>query len=110
MKTIPLQDAKPGWLWRTAALAWLLVLIAVAVHQWQFWQHDRIDIDVMALLPVNEQAPDVALATEQLVAQMSRQVVVLLGGGGWADARAAVQVFRQSIATGKHLREDAAAP
>ena len=109
VKTIPLQDAKPGWLWRTAALAWLLVLIAVAVHQWQFWQHDRIDIDVMALLPVNEQAPDVALATEQLVAQMSRQVVVLLGGGGWADARAAVQVFRQSIATGKHLREDAAA-
>ena len=59
----PVQDAPPGWLWRTAALAWLLVLIAVGVHQWQFWTHDGIDTDVMALLPVNEQAPDVALAT-----------------------------------------------
>jgi len=104
----PVQDAPPGWLWRTAALAWLLVVIAVGVHQWQFWKHDGIDTDVMALLPVNEQAPDVALATEQLVGQMSRQVVVLLGASEWADALAAVQVFRQSLATGAgaRLRED----
>ena len=104
----PVQDAPPGWLWCTAALAWLLVLIAVGMHQWQFWTHDGIDTDVMALLPVNEQAPDVALATEQLVGQMSRQVVVLLGAGEWADARAAVQVFRQSLAigAGTRLRED----
>lgn len=108
MNTIPAQDAKPGWLWRTAALAWLLVIIAVGVHQWQFWTHDGIDTDVMALLPVNEQAPDVALATEQLVGQMSRQVVVLLGTGDWAQSRAAVQIFRQAMAerAGARLRED----
>lgn len=95
----PVQDARPGWLWRTAALAWLLVLIAVGVHQWQFWQHDGIDTDVLALLPVNEQAPDVAQATEQMLAQMSRQVVVLLGTARWADSRAAARVFRQALET-----------
>ena len=105
------QDPQPGWLWRTAALAWLLVTIAVGVHQWQFWKHDGIDTDVMALLPVNEQAPDVALATEQLVGQMSRQVVVLLGTGEWNETRSAAQVFRQSLGAGAGalLREDAMA-
>lgn len=107
----PTQDAPPGWFWRTAALVWLLVLVAVGVHQWQFWKHDGIDTDVMALLPVNEQAPDVALATEQLVAQMSRQVVVLVGTGEWEHSRAAAQVFRQDLAerVGTRLREDAIA-
>lgn len=102
------QDSRAGRLWRMAALAWLLVVVAVGAHQWQFWKHDGIDTDVMALLPVNEQAPDVALATEQLVGQMSRQVVVLLGATEWADARAAVQVLRQSLASGAgaRLRED----
>ncbi|PJI98644.1 putative exporter [Acidovorax sp. 69] len=107
----PVADTPPGWLWRAAAIAWLLVIIAVGVHQWQFWMHDGIDTDVMALLPVNEQAPDVALATEQLVGQMSRQVVLLLGAGEWAEARAAAQVFRQGlvIRAGTRLREDAIA-
>lgn len=102
------QDSRAGRLWRMAALAWLLVVVAVGAHQWQFWKHDGIDTDVMALLPVNEQAPDVALATEQLVGQMSRQVVVLLGATEWADACAAVQVLRQSLASGAgaRLRED----
>jgi predicted exporter len=105
------QDSTPGWLWRAAALAWLLVLIAVGVHQWQFWKHEGIDTDVMALLPVNEQAPDVALATEQLVGQMSRQVVVLLGTGEWGETRAAAAVFRGAlVAEGiTRLREDAIA-
>ena len=104
----PVEDTAPGRLWRAAALAWLLVVLAVGLHQWQFWKHDGIDTDVMALLPVNEQAPDVALATEQLVGQMSRQVVVLLGAGEWGDARAAAQLFRQGLATraGTRLRED----
>ena len=42
----PVTDAPPGGLWRAAALAWLLVVIAVGVHQWQFWTHDGIDTDV----------------------------------------------------------------
>lgn len=111
VNSISPQDTQPGWLWRTAALAWLLVTIAVGAHQWQFWKHDGIDTDVMALLPVNEQAPDVALATEQLVGQMSRQVVVLLGTGEWDETRSAAQVFRHSLGAGAGalLRKDAMA-
>lgn len=109
--TVVSADAKPGWLWRTAALVWLLVLMAVGMHHWQFWKHGRINTDVMALLPVNEQAPDVIQATEQLVGQISRQVVVLLGTAEWAQSRGAVQGFRKSLQAraGNRLREDALA-
>ena len=41
----PVTDAPPGGLWCAAALAWLLAVIAVGVHQWQFWTHDGIDTD-----------------------------------------------------------------
>lgn len=88
----------PGRLWRAAALVWLLLVLAVAGHQWRFWQQDRIDTDVLALLPLNEQAPDVAQATQQLSEQLSRQVVVLLGTSQWADSLQAAQRFRASLA------------
>jgi predicted exporter len=97
----------PGRWWRLAALAWLLVVLAMAAHQWRFWQQDRIDTDVLALLPLNEQAPDVAQATQQLSEQLSRQVVVLLGTAQWADSRHAAQLFRQALAQQPApLRED----
>ena len=97
----------PGRWWRLAALAWLVVVLAMAAHQWRFWQQDRIDTDVLALLPLNEQAPDVAQATQQLSEQLSRQVVVLLGTAQWADSRQAAQVFRQALAQqAAPLRED----
>lgn len=88
----------PGRLWRTAALVWLLLTLAVAAHQWHFWQQNRIDTDVLALLPLNEQAPDVAQATQQLSEQLSRQVVVLLGTAQWADSLQAAQRFRANLA------------
>lgn len=97
----------PGRWWRLAALAWLVVVLVMAAHQWRFWQQDRIDTDVLALLPLNEQAPDVAQATQQLSEQLSRQVVVLLGTAQWADSRQAAQLFRQTLAQqAAPLRED----
>lgn len=101
MHSSPLTGAPPagpGRLWRLAALVWLLVMLAVAAHQWRFWQQNRVDTDVLALLPLNEQAPDVAQATQQLSEQLSRQVVVLLGTSQWADSRQAAQVFRAQLA------------
>ena len=102
------HPAGPGRLWRAAALLWLLVVLAVAGHQWYFWQQNRIDTDVLALLPLNEQAPDVAQATQQLSEQLSRQVVVLLGTAKWSDSQQAAQLFRSSIAAnqGVPLREE----
>lgn len=102
------HPAGPGRLWRAAALLWLLVVLAVAGHQWYFWQQNRIDTDVLALLPLNEQAPDVAQATQQLSEQLSRQVVVLLGTAKWSDSQQAAQLFRRSIAANQDvpLREE----
>ncbi len=91
------NDHAPGRLWRLAALVWLAVVLVVAAHQWQFWHQDRIDTDVLALLPLNEQAPDVAQATQQLSERLSRQVVVMLGTSQWADSQQAAKAFRQSL-------------
>lgn len=88
------QERPAGLLWRAAALLWLLLVLAVGAHQWHFWKQGRIDTDVLALLPINERAPDVAQATQQLAEQIQRQVVVLLGTEQWEQTRAAAQTFR----------------
>lgn len=88
------QERPAGLLWRAAALLWLLLVLAVGAHQWHFWKQGRIDTDVLALLPINERAPGVAQATQQLAEQIQRQVVVLLGTEQWEQTRAAAQTFR----------------
>jgi predicted exporter len=85
-------------LWAVAAVAWLLVVVAVAAHQWQFWRGQQLNTDVLALLPVNEQAPEVTLATRALSDRAARQVVVLVGAKDWADARSAAAAWRQAVA------------
>lgn len=88
------QERPASLLWRAAALLWLLLVLAVGAHQWHFWKQGRIDTDVLALLPIDERAPDVAQATQQLAEQLQRQVVVLLGTEQWEQTRAAAQTFR----------------
>lgn len=83
--------------WAIAALLWLVVVLGVGMHQWRFWQEGRLDTDVLALLPEDEQAPDVALATRQLADRASRRVVVLLGAPDWPAARAAAAAWRASV-------------
>ena len=59
----------------------------MAAHQWTFWRAAHFDTDVMALLPQDEQAPEVGRATRQLADQVTRQVVVMIGAPDWAGAR-----------------------
>ena len=93
----PLTTTAPSVVWRCAAVLWLLIVLLVAAHQWRFWQQDGVDTDVLALLPLNEQAPDVVAATQQLATQLSRQLVVVLGVEQWDDTRQAAQVFRSAM-------------
>jgi hypothetical protein len=60
--------------WAVAAVAWLLVVVGIAAHQWQFWQQDRLELDVTALLPLDEQQPGVGQATRKLADAVGRQV------------------------------------
>jgi predicted exporter len=84
--------------WRWLALAWLLVLAAVAWHQWGFWQSPRIDSDVLALLPQEAGDPTVADATRRIAENSSRDVVVMLGAKDAAAALKARSAFEAFVA------------
>lgn len=92
----PRRSRQTLW-WFGAALLWLGVVVVVAVHQWQFWHQDRIDADVLALLPTDEQAPDVELATRKLADAAAGEIVIMLGAASWQDARRAVAVWRSAL-------------
>jgi predicted exporter len=102
-------SAKAG-IWGLAAVLWLAVVLAVATHQWRFWQEARLNTDVLALLPVNEQNPEVLAATRTLAERASRQVVVTVGAPDWPAAQAAAAAWRQAMeATHAPLRPSQAA-
>ena len=83
--------------WQVAAWVWLAVCAVVAVHQWQFWRDDHFGTDVMALLPHDEQAPEVGRAARQLADQVTRQVVVMIGAPDWAGARKAADAWQRAV-------------
>ncbi len=86
------------WRWQAAAWAWLALCVLVAAHQWAFWRAGHFDTDVMALLPQDEQAPEVGLATRQLAGQVTRQVVVMIGAPDWDRAQQAAAAWEQATA------------
>jgi predicted exporter len=104
---LPTVAARP---WRLAAFAWLLCVLLLAAHQWQFWRGERLATDVLALLPQAEQAPDVARAGEVLAQRVSRQVVVLLGAPDWDSARRAAGPWRAAMARSEAPLQAGAVP
>lgn len=87
--------------WQVAAWLWLACCVVVAAHQLTFWRHTHFDTDVMALLPQDEQAPEVGIATRQLAGQATRQVVVMIGAPDWAGARKAAAAWEQAAMAGE---------
>src|SRR6185312_10107054 len=86
--------------WQVAAWLWLAFCIVVAAHQFTFWRHAQFDTDVMALLPQDEQAPEVGIATRQLAGQATRQVVVMIGAPDWAGAQKAAAAWEGAALAG----------
>jgi predicted exporter len=84
--------------WVVAGLLWLAFVLVVAVHQVQFWRAGKLDMDVLALLPTSEQAPEVGRASKLMAEGVSRQVVVLVGAPEWSDAKRAAESWRQRLA------------
>lgn len=93
-----MTEGKARRLWAGAAVAWLLAVLAVGVHQWHFWKDSRLDTDLLALLPQDEQAPEVAQATRQLADRAARQVVVMVGAPDWPAAQHAAAAWRRALA------------
>ncbi|KRA51330.1 hypothetical protein ASD77_17265 [Pseudoxanthomonas sp. Root65] len=94
----PLASGRPLRGWRWLALAWVLVLAAVAWHHVQFWQAPRIDTDVLALLPQEAGDPAVGEATRRIAENSARDVVVMLGASDAAAALKARQAFEAALA------------
>lgn len=94
--------AMRGGLTRTGrwlAIGWLLLVVALAAHQFQFWRASRLDTDVMALLPTSERTATADLVLRRLADGVAQEVVVLVGSPDWARTRAAAQRF--SAAAGR---------
>ena len=86
----------PRLRWQVAAWLWLACCVVVGVHQWTFWRASHFGTDVMALLPQDEQSPEVGRATRQLADQATRQVVVMVGAPDWASAKKAAAAWEQA--------------
>lgn len=82
---------------RWLAGLWLLVVLAIAAHQWQFWRQSRLDTDVLALLPQDERQPEVNRATQKLADAAGRRVIVMLGALNETDVRRAATACRQGL-------------
>ena len=99
------------WPWQVAAWAWLALCVLVAAHQFTFWRNGHFGTDVMALLPQDEQAPEVSRATRQLADQVTRQVVVMVGAPDWASAQKAADAWeRAAMSSGWHHGPGLATP
>jgi predicted exporter len=88
-------------LWAAASLVWLVVVLLVGAHQWQFWRSGKLNTDVLALLPVDERAPEVTAATRTLAERASRQVIVMVGAPDWPAAQRAALAWSNALVLAK---------
>ncbi|MDR2215702.1 MAG: hypothetical protein LBE59_07665 [Nevskiaceae bacterium] len=78
------------------ALAWLVVAVALAFHQYRLWRAPDFVTDVAELLP--QQSDQVlAEATEHLLAAAATQWVVLVGSTDWEDSKQAAATVLATI-------------
>ncbi len=78
---------------RVLAFVWFVVVVLLAIHQFQFWRASRLDTDVMALLPTSERTATADRVLRRLADGVSREIVVLVGSPDWARTRAAAGRF-----------------
>lgn len=88
---------------RVFAFVWLVLVVLLAIHQFQFWRAARLDTDVMALLPTSERTATADRVLRRLTDGVSREVVVLVGSPEWQHTRAAAERFGAGIQRGGTL-------
>jgi predicted exporter len=90
------------WL-RWMARLWLGCLGFVGVHQWLFWQGARLDTNVLALLPMEEQDALQRAAAARLGELGERRVVVLVGATEPESAQQAAAMVRNDLLAAPQL-------
>ncbi len=81
---------------RLIALLWLVVVLGVMLAAIR--QGPSFDTSLMALLPMNEQRPQISQAVDKLAAEYSGQVLLVISAAERAVARDAVAVAGQQLA------------
>ena len=98
-------------LWRWPAVLWLLIVVLLAAHQIAFWHAPKLENDVMALLPDEQNDALLAAAQQQMSAAATRQVMVLIGSSDASRSLASARAFSASVERGTELmalRDDSA--
>ncbi len=89
---------------------WALVVLALIGHQWQFWHSARLDTNIMALLPEDEQQPAIHASMQRLTDLASHQVMVMVGAPDWASAQKAAAIAKAELAHAPNLQPAAITP
>ena len=97
MRRTGLIDHRAHRGWRWLAFAWLVLVLAVGVHQVRFWSQSRLESDILALLPEDAHDPELAAATRKIADAGARQMVVLLGAADAPQAQAAAKAYRANL-------------
>jgi predicted exporter len=95
----PSRQDRKSKTWTLLATLWLLVVLAVGYHQFLFWKKAPLSTDVLALLPANEQAPEVAQANRQLNQGAAGQIIIMLGTPNWEATQQAAAAWRAHMQT-----------
>jgi predicted exporter len=78
----------------------LVVVLAAVLHNGWMWIIERRtpETDLLALLPMDERDPTVARAVARVADAAQQYLVVLVGSGDWARARAAAGAYTRTLA------------
>ena len=85
------------------AIVWSVLVVALCFHQVQFWRSNKLDSDVMALLPNTQHDALVTRANENMANAATRDVVILIGSEDAEAVKSAASVFDARIKETKGL-------
>lgn len=85
------------------AITWSVLVLALCLHQVQFWRSNNLDSDVMALLPNTKHDALVTRANDNMAKAATRDVVILIGSKDSETGKSAAAIFDSRIKETKGL-------
>jgi len=82
---------------RVMAIVWSVLVLALCLHQLQFWRSNNLDSDVMALLPNTHHDVLETRANDNMAKVATGHVLVLVGSADSETAKSAALIFDARI-------------